>query len=195
MEMTSILVVAAPPLFTLDEAKLRAGLDWPPDDPRDDLMMAFVATATHKVEIDTELELLTQTREVVAYGNLPTEIALPAICKPLQSVASITYVDVLGAAQVVDPLIYAIDAIRGRLILLPGEAWPTNYDAFDKWTIQITAGWLDVDSIPPMLVQAAGVLVGHLATLGRDLATADTLMEVPYGYDECVAPFRPVVCA
>lgn len=192
---TSVLIVAPPPLLDLDQAKLRAGLDWPAGDPRDALMEDFVATATSTVQIDTAFALLTQTRDVVAYGALPAEVVLPAQSRPLQSVDSITYVDDAGATQTVDPATYAVDLVRARIAIRSGSSWPVNASPFAAWTIRIVAGWEDVDSVPPKLVQAVGLLVAHLATAGRDLASVDAFTEVPYGYDDCIAPYRPVVCS
>jgi len=69
--VTSTLVIAPTeePL-TLDEAKLRAGLDWVAGDPRDALMTGFIAAARAKVEHDTGLALLTQTRNVLVNASV-----------------------------------------------------------------------------------------------------------------------------
>jgi hypothetical protein len=84
----SVLVV--PPSeepLTLPEAKLRAALDWPDGDPRDALMRDVLAAARAKVELDTELALLTQTRDV--FVSLPVDYVgpfpIPAQCTPAQS--------------------------------------------------------------------------------------------------------------
>src|SRR3954462_15905819 len=63
--VSSVLVVAPTeePL-TLAQAKLRAGLDRGTGDPRDDQMNSFIAATRAKVELDTGLALLTQTRAI-----------------------------------------------------------------------------------------------------------------------------------
>jgi uncharacterized phiE125 gp8 family phage protein len=60
--------------LTLDEAKLRAGLDWAPGDPRDALMTGFIAAARSLVEQRTGLALLTQTREITI---TTTDLVMP----------------------------------------------------------------------------------------------------------------------
>src|SRR5262245_8449122 len=193
--MTSVLVNAPNPVLTLDEAKLRAGLDWTSPDPRDALMMDFVAAAANHVELDTALALLEQTRDVFVYGALPVEVVLPARSRPLRSVTSIAYVDADGAPQTGPVSAYAIDSVRGRSALVVGSGWPLNTAPFEQWTIRIVAGWQTPDLLPSALIQAIGLLVAHWATLGRDLASVETISELPYGYEDCVAAYRPVVCA
>lgn len=80
----NVLVTAPAPVLSLDEAKLRAGLDWAPGDPRDAQMESFVRAATERVERDTGYALLTQTREVyLARYVLPPDFPAPA--RPLVS--------------------------------------------------------------------------------------------------------------
>jgi uncharacterized phiE125 gp8 family phage protein len=191
-EMWSVLVDAGTlTALTLDQAKLRAGLDWPSGDPRDQLMEEFIDTATAKVERDTGLALLTQTRDVYVDGDLPTELILPAYSRPLQAVTTITYTDTAGAPQTVDPTLYTIDQARGMVRLVPGAAWPSDRGS-DPWVLRIKAGYTDAANIPPLLYQAVGLLTAHLATLGRDLALTDQAFELPYGYDDLIATYRPV---
>src|SRR5258705_9577128 len=63
----AVSVLVTPPALeplTLDQGKLRAGLDWVAGDPRDALMTGFIQAARSQVEQDTGLALLTQTRDV-----------------------------------------------------------------------------------------------------------------------------------
>lgn len=194
-DLISVLVEAGEPVLTLDQAKLAAGLDWVSPDPRDAQMNGFVAAATSYIEKQLALALMEQTRDVFAYGDLPEELVLPTLCKPLRDVESITYTDVDGAAATVDPETYVFDEWSGRIVLV-GDAWPTNYDAFARWTIRIVAGWSDPALLPADLFQAVSLLTAHFATSGRDLATSGTIItETPLGFDDLIAPYRPVVCS
>jgi len=195
-------VITAPtdePL-TLDEAKLRANLDWVAGDPRDALMEGFISTARARVEIDTALALLTQTREVYA-DSLGCVFELPAGCKPLANAAAvsgITYTDQTGLVQTVDPAVYVVDPMRARLVLAPGKAWPTAPARLLAlpYVITVTAGWPTPADLPPILLQLVGILVAHLATLGRDLATVDpSVVEVPYTYCDLLDSYRAVSVA
>lgn len=192
--MKSVLVDQPDPVLTLPQAKLRAGLDWADGDARDELMQDHVAAATHRVQVDTDLALMTQTRDVLIYGALPTTICLPAQSRPLQEVTSITYVDAAGNPATVDPSTYAVDLNSARITAL--SAWPTNSDPFGLWTVRIIAGYADSSQLPPLLLQAVGILTAHLATSGRDLlALPDQVTEMPYGYDDCIAQYRSVRAA
>lgn len=195
LSMKSVLVDVPEPVLTLAQAKLRAGLDWADGDARDDLMTDHVAAATHRVQLDTERALMTQTRDVLIYSaTLPSTICLPAQSRPLQEVTSITYVPSAGATATVDPATYAVDLNSARITAL--AAWPTNVDPFGLWTVRIVAGYADATVLPPLLLQAVGILTAHLATSGRDLlALPDQVDEMPYGYDDCIAQFRAVRAA
>jgi hypothetical protein len=61
------------------------------------------------------------------------------------------------------------------------------------------AGWLDVAALQrdaPLLVQAVGMLVGHYATVARDLTIVGTIVATtPMGYDACIDPYRLVILA
>jgi len=189
---TSVLVTA-PVLepLTLTEAKLRAELEWTTDAARDALMTGFIVAARAKVEHDTGLALLTQTRDVF-FDRLPNYSAfeLPSQSRPLQSVTTIKTIDTAGATNTLNATNYIVDTASGRIALSPTGVWPTDLRAFQPWVIRIVSGWTAVNLIPPSLVQAVGILVAHYATHGRDVVTPETLTDVPYGYDECIAPHR-----
>jgi hypothetical protein len=149
---------------TLDEAKLRAGLDWPAGDPRDALMLSFITAARQRVELDTGLALPQQTRRVTIQGEAGASWPLPAQTIPTQSITPEA-----GAPAV------------------------TTLEAATNGSYLVVAGWPTAEALAaeaPLLVQAVGLLVAHLATLGRDLATVDEPFLVPLGYDEAIQPFR-----
>lgn len=165
--VSSILVEppAVEPL-TLDEAKLRAGLDWPSGDPRDALMLGFIKAARQKVEADTGLALLEQTRRVTIAAYAGDVWPMPAQTIPTVSITP-------------EP-----PALVGGVL-----------DADHSGTYTVVAGWPDVDALnaeAPLLVHAVGLLVAHLATLGRDVASFDEPYLIPLGYEEAIAPYRSV---
>lgn len=89
----NILVVPATALvLTLTEAKLRAGLDWAPGDPRDAQMESFIRAATARVERDTGTALLTQEREVYL-SHLVAPPDFPPPIRPLVSSTEIVSPD------------------------------------------------------------------------------------------------------
>lgn len=187
--VTSVLVTApAEEPLTLTQAKLRAGLDWADGDPRDDLMKAFIAAARAKVELDTGLALLTQTRAItfnegVAWANDSGYVPLPMQALPLQS---LTAPDGSVFTDFVDCYARRLSAVH----FLTG---------FQSGTWTAVSGWPTAAALlaeVPLLVHAVGLLVAHYATAGRDLAIVGTIVqEMPQGYDDCVDPYRLVTLA
>jgi uncharacterized phiE125 gp8 family phage protein len=197
----AVSVLVTPPVLeplTLLEAKLRAGLEWTPGDPRDALMTVFLAAARSKVETDTGLALLTQTRDVYLDALPGSVITLPRGARPLQSVTSFKSTDTAGVVQTLDPSQYVVDLASGRVGLALGGSWPSDLRPFQPYVLRIVAGWASVallTAAEPMLVHLVGRLTAHYATLGRDLASAGNLSvtEVPFGYEDDIAAYRPVV--
>lgn len=164
--------------LTLAEGKLRAGLDWPAADPRDALMLGFIKAARQKVEFDTGLALLTQTRDVMFAASASGVHPLPWQAMPVQS---ITVPE--GAA-----LDYFVQNLANRTV-----AWTT---AIPAGAYRVVAGWPSPAALAaeaPLLLQAVGLLVGHFATAGRDVAIIGTIVnETPFGYEACIEPYRVV---
>jgi len=195
---SSFSVLIDPPTeepITLDEAKLRAGLDWPttdPPDPRDQLMKDYIAAARSQVERDTGLALLTQTRDLyfapVVAGQL---IVLPAQSLPLQSIESAGPLPPVAAPVGESRSIQA--GARGALTVTHHLQAVIDFSA--GALVRVIVGWVDAAELrahAPLLVQAVGLLTAHYATLGRDLASLAAATEVPYGYDDAIASYRLV---
>lgn len=195
----SVLVTPATlSVITLAQAKLRAGLDWPDGDARDELMLGFITAATRKVEIDTGLALLTQTRDVYLDVIQGSVVTLPAQSRPLQAVTSVKSTDTAGVVNTLTPSQYVVDLVGARVGLALGGSWPTDLRPFQPFVLRIVAGWTTVAALTdaePLLVHLVGRLAAHYATLGRDLASLDPATEVPFGYEDDVAAYRPVSVA
>lgn len=199
----AISVLVTPPTvepLTLDQAKLRAGLDWAGGDPRDALMLGFIQAARAKVEQDTGLALLTQTRDVYLDAVARRTIDLPSQCRPLQSVTSVKSTDTAGVVNTLDPANYVVDLVSARIGLSVAGVWPTDLRYFQPWVIRIVSGYVDVAALTaaaPGLVHAVGLMTAHYATVGRDVAAVERVsgIEVPYGYDDAIAPYRHVAVA
>jgi hypothetical protein len=152
--------------LTVAEGKLRAGLDWLDGDPRDALMQGFIAAARRKVEADTGLALLTQVRDIYWEPVVADAwTARPLMIAPAQS--------------------FPLQAVLGDR--------PSDIETVT--ITRIVSGFPSVPLIPPLLVQAIGLLTAHWATLGRDLASIDQTVEVPLGYREAIWPHTLVTQA
>jgi len=169
--------------LTLAQAKLYARLS---GTDLDTLLPGWITTARDKVEQDTGLALLTQTRDVYVDVISGSILTLPSQSRPLQAVTSITSTDTAGAAQVLDPSNYVLDLVSGRIGLAVGGAFPSDLRSFQPYVLRITSGWTEVALIPAALVQAVGLLVDYY--VNKD----ETALAI---YNETIAPFRPVVVA
>jgi uncharacterized phiE125 gp8 family phage protein len=188
------LPIATEPL-TLDDGKLRAGLDWPAGDPRDQLMLGFISAARQQVEADTALAVAEQTRDLL-FDTLPSELVewreLPSQSSPLTSVTALSWADSNGVIIALDPTAYTITISNAGLLI----SVPLPPASAVRWILRIVAGFggaTPAQTIPPALLQAVGLLTAHYATLGRDLATIErgTLDIIPQGYDALISAYRP----
>lgn len=188
-------ILVEPPteeLLTLDEAKLRAGLDWPAGDPRDAQMELFIKAARERVERDTGLALRTQTREVyLSHLVLPADFPAPA--HPLQSIEAVVTVDAEGRRY---PRAWTFGGGRLRVepVVKPEPPdWPLLVDDVYPWIVRIVVGWPKLEDIPPLLQWAVGLLTAHYATVARDAVVVGTIAQtVPLGYDEALSDYRRV---
>jgi uncharacterized phiE125 gp8 family phage protein len=184
--------------LTLDEAKLRAGMTYVSPDERDPLMLGFVKAARFKVEQDVGVALLTQTRVVTLDTVVGDVIILPPLSTPLQELTSIVTVDPYGVETTLDPASYVVDFDSGRIARVTGASWPRNLRSFQSWVITLISGWptpADLAEQAPILLQAVGLLTGHYANLGRDLAGITVMTEVPQGYCDLIAPMVDITVA
>jgi len=185
--VSSVLLLAPTeePL-TLAQGKLRAGLDWPAGDPRDDLMNDFIAAARAKVELDTGLALLTQTRGITFHESAAWDATSGWLPLPMQALPLQSLTDPSGV-----PVTFATGYEQRRAVVRVASVAP------GQWTA--VAGWLDAASLraeAPALVQAVGLLVAHFATVGRDAVIVGTIASAnPVGYDDLINPYRLVTLA
>jgi uncharacterized phiE125 gp8 family phage protein len=182
--------------LTLEEGKLRAGLDWAPGDARDALMENFIASARRQVENDTQLAIRLQMRDVFVdtldYGLGAPGPRWPGQSLPLWAVHSVSWADTAGTLQPVPASVYEVDLVSGRVGLAPGQTWPTGtMRSLSPWVLRIVAGYPSKAAIPADLIDAIGVLTAHKATVARDLAITGTIIAtVPMGYEEIIASHR-----
>jgi len=184
------VVFLEPTLEPIDlaTAKLYARLS-ATDTSLDTLIPGFIKTARSKVEQDTGLALLTQTRDVYLDAIAGRTLTLPSQSRPLQSVTSFKSTDTAGVVQTLDPSNYVVDLVGGRLGLALGGAWPSDLRPFQPYVLRIVAGWTTVPLLAaarPTLVDAVGFLVDY--TINKDALALEL-------YEEAIAPYRPVCVA
>ncbi len=175
--------------LTLEQAKLRAALNWPDGDPRDDQMKGFIAAARAYVERRIARTIPAQDLRLyydAAQIAVGTVLQLPV---PLVSVASVTSTDAAGVETALDATAYTVQ--RGPGLLTMVGPLPTDVRATEGWRVSVTSG-TDSTALDPELVQVIGLLTAHYATAGRDLVTlAAQGLEIPQGFEDALTPFLP----
>lgn len=161
--------------MTPDQLKARARHDRSDEDA---LLPDYIRAARQQVELDTERALLTQSwRASIASGGV---VALP--WPPLQDITEVLQV-IGGVSTVLEPAAYAVDYASGVMTLPVIDG---------GYLVEYVAGAESVALIPPLLLQAVGILAVHYLTLGRDLVSAGAFVPVPQNYLDAIQPFRPV---
>jgi len=120
-------------------------------------------------------------------------IALP---KPkCISVDSITYLDLTGTQQTLDPSTYRVDvnSTPARIVPAPGLYWPLNtLYVPGSVAVTFTAGSYTVDVFPAAICQAIMLLTSHWYQ-NRESASVINLMEIPFGVKALLDMYKVTV--
>lgn len=183
-----VVVVTPPnPVVTLDEAKAHLRVDFDDDD---DLITGLVAAATDVLDgPDRRLRRCIGVQVLQAtLPGFPWAHSLRLPYGPVSAVNDITYIDVCGSEQHLDPDAYRLLA-GDRLQLKPYECWPRTRFCRDPVQITYTAGYSDT---PPALKSAILLTVGDLYE-NREaqfvLASKSGVVPNPT-VERLIAPFR-----
>jgi uncharacterized phiE125 gp8 family phage protein len=154
-----IVTPATSEIVTVAEARQQARVDITDDD---NLFAGLIAAARRYVEQAGNFALLTQTRELAldAWPN-GTEIYLPGY--PLQSVASVTYIDYTRQSFTFPTTDYVVDARSkpGRILIEFGKIWPpVILTAGNGVIVQYVCGWTAAALVPQTIKQAMLLLIG-----------------------------------
>lgn len=217
--LLDLALVDAPATPVLSLADAKAHLNIVESDDDDDLVEALIDAAIARLDGYAGIlgrALVTQTWALRLPGFYPDDgrwlaagdwwrhvwrsstrwqaIHLPL--PPLQSVASIAYVDPDGADQTLDPAAYVVlDGALAQVRPAPLTSWPpTQCDNARAVTITFVAGYGDAAADVPRPISAAmKLLVGHWyrnreAVVGVDARDSST--ELPIGVSALLAPYR-----
>jgi len=158
----------------------------------DDTILAFtIQSAREHVEDMISRALITQTWELVL-NRFPSIIDLPY--PPLQTVASIVYIDSDGLQQTLDPSVYAVDTKNtpGRVRPAYDQSWPATRKDINTVTITYTAGYGNATTdVPGPIRSALLLLIGHLYE-NREATAPFQITNLPLGVDRLLAPYRMI---
>lgn len=209
--MSGSTLTTAPALepVTLEEARSQCRLT---DSSEDGLLAGYLLAARSLAEKRTGRVLITQTWTETFDHCWPTlgrhhhnhfrplDGAAPSYSRrcillqkaPVQSVASITYVDTNGAPQTLDPSQYQVGKrlLVGAIEEAYGVSWPAVRWQMDAVSVQYVAGYASPGLVPETIRQAILLLVDHFFENRSATVISMTRMsvsELPSGVDVLLA--------
>lgn len=154
----------------------------------DELLPVLRDAAVDMVERYCNLILGERTGMVWTSEKLPRPLRLGV--SPVTSLTSATYLDANGDEQEIDVATLRI-GIRGEVLVLPGEMWPSDVKA--ALTITFDAGH-SATTRPPALIHAVKLFAAHLFANREAVATGAIATEIPLGFQRLCSAYRmPVV--
>lgn len=119
------------------------------------------------------------------------EIPLP----PLQSVASVKYIDEAGDEQTLATDQYVVDTgtYVGRIRRAYDVVWPFSRDEEHAVRIRFTAGYGAAEDVPQPIKQAMLLMIGHLyrnRESVRETTPGSDIIEVPLAAEYLLSPYR-----
>jgi uncharacterized phiE125 gp8 family phage protein len=193
MSLVMITGPTATPI-SLAELKAQTRVD---DASEDALLAAYVRSATDAIEGMTGLRMIDQTWEytIDTFPECCAWLRLPLA--PLLALEQITYLDVQGVAQTLPVTTYLIRGLGSvqpaRLVLAPGQTWPSTWHGHGAVMIRFRAGWIDHNGLPEALRQAVLMLAAYwfgqreAASIGPD---SGPVSHIPFGVRELVESFK-----
>lgn len=177
---------------TLAEAKDQCRVD---ENDWDDELNSYIATAAqHYDGRDGMLGrcLITQTWKLTQ-DFFTTEISLPLA--PCQSIASITYVDIDGATQVLDPSEYRVTGIGSAegAIITPAhnKSWPSIRPCLEAVIVIFVAGYGDdPEHIPEPIRTSIKLRIGHYFENHESSVIGTIAAELPFGEDNLIRNYK-----
>ncbi len=175
--------------ITLDDAKAHLRVD--NDDAGENAWITTaIQAAREQVENDTRRALFTQTLRL-NLDQFPMSNAILIPRPPLQSVASITYVDSDGATQTMSSSDYIVDTASepGRVVLAYGKTWPTAREQANSVAVNFVAGWT-AGTMPAAVKQLMYLWVGHWHENREAVNVGNITSAYPLAIDSLTARLR-----
>jgi uncharacterized phiE125 gp8 family phage protein len=197
----ALSLVAAPAIepLTLLEAKAQCKVDSTDEDA---LIQTLIVAARGFVESFTHRALITQTWDLKldAFPNWLAPITLPM--PPVQSVTSISYIDMAGATQTWSPSLYETDlpagpnAGYGRILPAYQQIYPVTRLVMNAVTVRFVAGYGALKDVPAEIKAAMKLLIGNW-WFNREAGqiVRGSVEVLPFGVEALLWPFKAFACA
>lgn len=169
---------------SLDEAKVQIRLTANDFDAE---LAHLITAARQTVEHDTGMTL-SQATCSQCWDAWPSGNVFELLTRPVQSITSITYLDVDGASQTLSASLYALDATRVHPVIQPtyNAVFPPARLINNAITATYVAGYAAASSIPAPLKRAMLLLIGHWFNVREAVNIGNITSEVPLTYESLV---------
>lgn len=146
--------------ISIEEARLHLNIDL---EAHDSLIAAQITAARQWAETKTKRAFVTQTWRM-RLDHFPRNGCIYFRPTPLQSVTSVSYIDINGAAQVwpTSNYIVSIDNQPGILSLAYNMEWPDTQEQADAVTITYVVGYGTAVMVPENIKAAIKLQIGDL---------------------------------
>lgn len=171
---------------TLADARLNLRIE---HDSEDALLEGLIRAAREEVEAACGLALIDQSWRLVL-DRMPRSSRVLLRRHPVREILSVTVYDRDGAAAVIDPAQYQLDA-HARPARLHFADGPAPGLALNGIEIDFTAGFGEAGTdVPDLLKRAMLLLVAHWYEFRAHFAPSAQPVSFPPGYERLIAPWR-----
>ena len=189
MGLALVTPAATEPVST-SEAKAHLRVDTTDEDT---LIASYVSAAVKYIETQTG-PLITQTWDYKVNREWPLvdnyySIYLPF--SPVQSVTSVSYVDIDGNTQTLSAGLYqtVLSAPNPYLTKAYNQDWPQIRDIPDAITVRFVAGYTNAASVPAPIKSAFLLMVGRLYEHREEVIAGVSAGIVPAGIEMLISPY------
>ena len=189
MGLALVTPAATEPVST-SEAKAHLRVDTSDEDT---LIASYVSAAVKYIETQTG-PLITQTWDYKVNREWPLvdnyySIYLPF--SPVQSVTSVSYVDIDGNTQTLSAGLYqtVLSAPNPYLTKAYNQDWPQIRDIPDAITVRFVAGYTNAAAVPAPIKSAILLMVGRLYEHREEVIAGVSAGIVPAGIEMLISPY------
>lgn len=160
------------------------------DTDQDDHIASLCASAGSHIERELGYPILRQTRETHLSCFPRGPIWLGG--GDALTVLEIRYTDTVGAAQVLAPSAYAVDAVSqpAKVYPAPSINWPSTLRVPGAVVVKWQAGWENPADVPDDLLHAMKLLVGHWDQNREAVVVGSINSDLRVALDDLLSPFR-----
>lgn len=184
-------IVATPPAtepVSLADMRLHLGITQATETGRDAIITARIIAARQWVEQQTGLALITQTLNGWD-GSFPHCGGAVDLKGPLQSVTGVTYTDANGQPQTLNPTLYQVDTVVGRIMPAYNQSWPDVRKSFNAVKIVYVAGYGNAAAIPQAIKEAIMFIVGQWEVFQTSMEGVMRPFTIPNAAKELISPY------